>query len=932
MLRSILAFGTALLISICSFAQTTISGSIKDESTGEPLVGVNIVVKDKMIGTISDTKGNFTLKTSTETPFTLIISMIGYSTHTIEVSNSVSNLAISLKEQILMGEEIIVAASRVEESVMESSVSVEKMNIRDIQTIPTANFYDGLYMLKGVDMNVQSLMLRTPNTRGFNGNTNYRMNQLIDGIDNAPPGLNFAPGNIFGINQLDLESVELLVGASSALYGPGGMNGTIMMNSKNPFEYQGLSASAQTGIMHLGNDYGKDPSPMFEFNMRYADAVNDKFAYKVAVSYLTADDWNASDFRDKNDLNNPNSTRVNNPGYDGVNVYGDDIIVPVNLAELAPTVAGGVAESEGLVPGTPQYDARVAELIPLFPDQVISRTGYLERELTENKAENFKINGSLNYRIRESLELSLSGTYTFGSAVYTAQNRFALNDFSAYYSKLELKGNNFFIHGWLSKENAGDTYDMGGGALQFNERWKPSELWYEDYIAGFVQSALVGDPETISHRFARAVADNRDLNGNVLFPGEAARPLPGTNEFNQIWNSVISTPIRDGGSGVVDLSSMYHVEGMYDFSPHLKWFDIQVGGSYRVFNLNTEGTTFFDTPGNPINSWRYGLYGQLSKKMLNDRLNVTVSARYDKDQNFEGKFTPRGSFTYALDETRSHTIRASIQTAFRFPPMADQWVDLNVGQFRVIGGLPEVHQKYDFDTNPPYPLSGPNPLVDTVDVSNGPYQFATFRPENVQAMELGYKGLYFNKRLFIDAYVFTNTYNGFLATQALAQNPGTPEERRFLTTVSTSEPLSAFGWAFSGDFRLPKGYVLKGNVAYNSLESLEGRPPGFMSMFNTPDYRFNVGVSNIAVTRKFGFNLNYRWQNSFLWESTFGVGDVDAFSTLDAQVSYKISSIKSIVTVGGSNLLNQYYSTGFGNPQIGGLYYVKILFDEFFNR
>ena len=99
-------------------------------------------------------------------------------------------------------------------------------------------------------MIVQSLSMRFPNTRGFNGNTNYRLNQLVDGVNNSP-GLSFSPGNIFGVTQLDLESLSSLVGASSALYGPGGMNGTLIMTSKNPFDYQGLSISIQGGMMHF---------------------------------------------------------------------------------------------------------------------------------------------------------------------------------------------------------------------------------------------------------------------------------------------------------------------------------------------------------------------------------------------------------------------------------------------------------------------------------------------------------------------------------------------------------------------------------------------------------------------------------------------------------------------------------------------------------
>jgi hypothetical protein len=270
-----------------------------------------------------------------------------------------------------------------------------------------------------------------------------------------------------------------------------------------------------------------------------------------------------------------------------------------------------------------------------------------------------------------------------------------------------------------------------------------------------------------------------------------------------------------------------------------------------------------------------------------------------------------------------HFFRFSVQTAFRFPPIADQLVDLDVGAYRVIGGIPALHQKYNFDINPVYPLTGPNPLVDTPVVSNGPFKTPTFRPERVTALEAGYRGLYFQKKLYIDAYIFQNTYNGFLATQVLAQNPNTPEERLFQTTISTDDPITAYGWAIGADYHVFYGYILKGNVSYNGLQSVGERPPGFQSRFNTPDFRYNVGISNRNVFKSIGFSVNWRWQNEFLWETSFGVGNIPAFHTLDAQLSLKMDKLKSMLKIGGSNILNDYYTTGFGNSQIGGLYFIS---------
>jgi len=910
--------------------ETRIEGSVIEKESNMPLMGVNITIKDKLIGTISNAEGNFILSTRVQPPFTLVVSIVGYESVEMEITKSIENLKIKLSDKIILGKEVIVSASRIEENIISSPVSIEKMGIIDIQQSSTSNFYDGLYQLKGVDMNVNSLTFRFPNTRGFTGEANYRMNQLVDGIENVSPGLSFAAGNMFGLSELDVESVEMLIGASSALYGPGGMNGTLLMKSKNPFEYQGLSVVAQAGVMSVSADYTDNPTALYDVSFRWAKVLNDKFAVKLTGGYLSATDWHASDFRDRTDLKDPTLTRETNPGYDGVNVYGDDIIVPVNLKEVAPAIADGIAESQGIEPGTPEYDALVETVVDAFPDQDISRTGWKEKDMTDYNTRNLKVSGALHYRINENLEAIAQGNYSQGTSLYTAVNRFGIRDFEIGFGKLELKGPDFFIRTWAVIENSGDSYDVGGAALQLNEAWKSSEDWYTDYIGSFAQSVLLGGDEDDAHAFARMVADNRDQYGNIFAAGEPAFPLPGTDEYNTLYNEIINKPISEGGAKVIDKSKLWHIEGMYNFSNKLKVVDFVVGASHRIYWINSEGTVFADEPGSPLSYYIFGAYGQLAKAFFNDRFKISASARYDKHEKFEGEFTPRFSMVYSLDPNKEHNIRASYQTAFRFPSTSDQWTEIDVGYYLTIGGMPELQNKYDFDTNPVYPLSGSNPITDDPVVDDGPFIIPVFGPEKVTAMELGYKGLNFNKMLFVDAYIYRNEYTGFIAAQLLAQNPFTPEERRFSTMISTEEKVSSFGWAIGTDLNLMRGYYLRGNVAYNKLE--EGADQdGRQNRYNTPDYRYNIGFGNRHLFKNFGFHVNYRWQNEFLWESNFGVAQMPAFGTLDANVAVKIPDIKTVIKIGGSNILNKYYTSSFGSAQIGGLYYVSLTFDEFLN-
>jgi len=930
--RIIFLFVLFFYIALQGIAQniTKISGKILQAESGEPLVGVNITIKDKFIGTISDTDGKFTLTTQAPTPFTLLFSIVGYERFEQRIENSTSGIQVELREKVILGQEVVVSASRVEENIISSPVSIEKMGIIDIQQNSSANFYDGLYQLKGVDMNVNSLTFRFPNTRGFTGDANYRLNQLVDGIENVSPGLSFAAGNMFGLSELDVESVELLVGASSALYGPGGMNGTLLMTSKSPFEYQGLSFIAQTGVMHVNPDYEQDAAPMVDVSFRYAKALSDKFAFKITGNYLQATDWHAADFRDRTDLTDPTLTRETNPGYDGVNVYGDDIIVPLNLKDVVPSVVDGIAESQGIQPGTPEYEAIYNQVDNAFPDQVISRTGWEEKYIGDYKTTNMKFSGALHYRFNDNLEAIAQANYNRGTSLYTTTNRFSIQDFEIGFGKLELKGPEFFVRTWAIMEDAGDSYDLGGAALQLNEAWKSSEDWYGDYIGAFAQSVLLGSEEDDAHQFARMIADNRDQFGNIFNDNKPAFPLPGTDQFNTLYQDIINKPVTEGGAMITDESKLWHTEGMLNLSERIKIVDLVLGASYRHYWIDSKGTVFADEPGKPITFYIFGAYAQASRAFWSERFKASISARFDKHENFDAEFTPRFSMIYSLDPEKEHNIRASYQTAFRFPSTADQWTDFDIGYYRAIGGLPAMHEKYDFYTNPVYPLSGTNPITDEPVVDDGPYVIPTFRPEKVTAMELGYKGLSFNKMLFVDAYIYRNEYEGFTASQLLAQNPFTPEERRFQTTVSTDDLVASYGWALGADLNLRRGYYLRGNIAYNTL-SEDYRDTGRQNRYNTPDYRFNVGFGNRNILKNLGFHFNYRWQNEFTWESNFGVAQIPAFGTLDANIAVKIPKMKSIVKIGGSNVLNNYYTTSFGSSQIGGLYYVSLMFDEFLN-
>src|SRR6478736_7681705 len=330
MLTRIIALYTTIFLTACTTTyaqQNIITGNIKNSITKENLAAVSVNIKGASGGTFTDDKGNFRLVTSQKPPFIIVISSIGYMQKEINVESESQVISTELEPSYVLGQEIVVAASRLPERILESPVTIERINSNAIRNAPGPNYYDALGNLKGVDVTNSSYTFKTISTRGFNGSGNLRFNQLVDGMDNSAPALNFSVGNVIGLTDLDVDNMELLSGASSALYGSGGMNGTLLISSKDPFKYQGFSAEIKEGVMHI-DDYRHKASPFHDIAVRWGKKVSDKFSFKIGAEYIKADDWRADDSTNllRNNVLSKTQpgTRASDPNYDGVNVYGDE--------------------------------------------------------------------------------------------------------------------------------------------------------------------------------------------------------------------------------------------------------------------------------------------------------------------------------------------------------------------------------------------------------------------------------------------------------------------------------------------------------------------------------------------------------------------------------------------------------------------------------
>ena len=920
----------AMLFCVVSFAQTTVKGKITDNS-GLPLPGANIVVVGTSSGASSDFDGNYTLMADQEPPFSIRVTYTGFKEQIIEVTSNNQTIDVSLVEGNEL-DEVVISASRTPERIFESPVTVERFGLKEIKNTASVDFYDGLENLKGVDINTNSLTFKSINTRGFATFANTRFMQLVDGMDNSAPALNFPLGNLLGMTETDILSVELLPGASSALYGANAFNGILFMRSKNPFDFQGISGYVKRGITSQeaagDNDYT-------DLGIRMAYKFSDKFAAKVNFGYLKGTDWAATSEEDKL---NRGLTRAD-IDYDGINVYGDEVSTDINGVAQ-------VLEGLGLAP---------AGISGLVPSVNVSRTGYNERDLTNYNAESIKADWGLYYRPWENdFEIQYVGKIGSGNTLYQGANRYNIKNFFLQQHKLEIRNDNFFVRGYVTEDKAGDSYDMVFTGININRAWKDDNTWFGEYVATYAGATLSGATNEAAHIAARQAADT-------------GRFLPGTPEYQAAFNRSVNDPDLSTGSKFQDNSKIYHGDFNYNFGDLVDFAEIQVGGSVRRYSLNSSGTIYTDIDG-PINYDEFGLYTQLQKSLeLSEsiQLKLTGSLRYDKNELFDGFFSPRLSAGFTINE--DHNIRASFQTGFRNPTTQDLYIGLDVGRAILVGGAPDnpARDIRNYDLSPTgTAITGQTSLeVNGTGAYNNSFfansvgAFAATgnpaalevansnlaQPEQVTSYELGYRGKF--SGVIVDASAYYNQYQDFLAnetvispfygdvglTQTLPN--GTPlavaaiangDYQAYQTYTNADEDVNSYGAAIQVSTKVLDGFDLSANYTYAKLDFDTEANPDFRTNFNTPEHKVKVSFGKTELFKNFGFNTSWRWSDNFFWEASFGDGEVPAYSVLDAQINYRIPSLKTTLKVGATNLLQDEYFTAFGTGFIGSMYYASI--------
>lgn len=911
-----------MLTSASAQPSDLVTGSVYEVATEVALVGATIYIEDKNTGTVTDQNGHFQLRI----PFisdtvVLIISYVGYETRRFPVTASSCPCRITLSKTQIIANEVVVSASRIPETILEAPVTILKMNAIAVKEAPSENFYSALQGYKGVDVLTNSLLYKTLNTRGFNNNANYRLAQLVDGVDNSLVGLGWPFGNVLGTTDLDIEKVELIPGPASALYGANAFNGLLYMTTKDPFRYQGVSMQVKNGINHLGSD-AHDPSWYGDIQFRYAKAFNDRFAFKVNAGYIQGQDWLLTDSSDiykgvAEELRGPD-----NPARDVVNIYGDEDV----RKSLVKDQSGKGID--------------------------ISRTGYAVSDLIDNSTYSFKANTALEYKINDHLNLSYA--FNYAQATTTYSSLYYLKNIKMYTNKLELTGTHFFIRAAANADDLGDTYSTVALANAINKFWvkdKMNSNWFNDFARaynGTVENVVANDLIA-----ARAYADS-------------ARYVPGTDLFNHVMDSLSKVSFSSNGAKVIDHSSKYYFQAQYNFSKQISFMELIAGADYNLTRLNSEGTIFNDEPGDPIFVNQYAGYAQATKKILKDKLKLLAALRFDKADNFKGAWSPRLAAVYHPDD--KNYFRASWQQGFRLPDPQLQFMDIVISptQHR-LGGTAEVDEPYNSRYNSftqsstvnfnnavkNYLLTDPTVTLDSAVkryaglLQKSPYDY--IQPEKVHTFEVGYRRLLFNNNFYFDINYFHNDYTGFIFSTTLVQpDSGGIESQEaihiagkaiyygavenFSTFVNSADRVVVDGVEIGASVQLPHNYVLSGNFTWihSNVESGQLLPG-----IKTPPFKSNLSISNRTLTKHFGFMVNWRWTDAIEnWSNVSDLESIDndlpAYSIIDAQVSYRIPKAATSVKLGASNLLNYYHQDYAQGISVGGIYYVSLLYDGIF--
>ena len=808
-------------------------------------------------------------------------------------------------------QEIVISASRLSEKQLTAPVSISKLSNAQIQQTAAPGFFDAIGSMKGVHIIVPGMGFKIINTRGFSNTTNVRFVQMIDNVDNQSPHIGAPIANALSPGDLDIDHVEVIQGVASALYGMNAANGLANFTTKDPFTTQGFSIQQQVALNHVSDPNDVAPRLYSETDLRWAKVVGKKWAFKINAAYNRGYDWIADNRDDLNPAANQSTGLMgaDNPAYDAVNGYGNES-----------------SNRKTLTLGGKNY--------------VVSRTGYYERDVADYRLQNVKGDVSLYFRPTENAQLSYTYRTAFLNNTYQRSNRFRLQDYLLQQHILQFKNSLLQARAYINSENTGHSYNLRSMAENMDVSFKDNNKWFQDYTNAFNSAMATNTDVAAAHHTARDAADN-------------GRLQPGTDSFKDKLKQLQEINNWDLGAALKVKAHLVHTEASFDLGKLLHTnYNLQIGADFRDYIIVPDGNYFINPTdsGHNLNYTSYGFFVHAAKKFLHDKLQLSAVLRGTGYEYFNLKWNPRLTAVYEL--TRNDFVRFSYQNGYRFPSIFEGFSNINSGGVKRVGGLKVMSNgvfenswlKSSIDAF----TAAVNKDVNTQGLSQAaaieknknvlqPNTYTYLQPEQMHSLEIGYRSVLLNNRLFVDADFYYNFYSNFIAqieasipnTTDSAQIPAYLYDRnkqgRYRLWTNSKTIVHNYGAEIELLYLISNRYSIFGNASYQTLKRTSTND-GLEDGFNTPGWMVNAGVKGTNVYKKLGFNVTVKYQNKFYFQSFLINGNVPAIFNADAMVQYSFTNPAFNLKVGATNILNHYYYSMLGGPQIGGFYYTTLTY------
>ena len=260
-----------------------LTGKITDSQTDDPLIGANVVLSGNGLstGAATDINGEYYIKDVPLGSYQIKITYIGYSdfNSNLEVSSDSQTFNAQLSISAIQLDEYIVTASRRREKITDAPAAISLISELKIRNASNPNLGDYFKNIKGVDFTASGLDSYNLSARGFNSSFSSRLLTLTDGRMANVPSLRLIAYNVIPLTSDDVRQIEVVLGPSSALYGPNAHAGVVNIISKRPKESKGTVVGITGGTRNF-----------LKTQVRHAGSIG-KLGYKMSLVQFNANDW-----------------------------------------------------------------------------------------------------------------------------------------------------------------------------------------------------------------------------------------------------------------------------------------------------------------------------------------------------------------------------------------------------------------------------------------------------------------------------------------------------------------------------------------------------------------------------------------------------------------------------------------------------------------